>query len=220
MSKLVQKLFGTGKKDGKGPSPQEAIQRLREIEEMLAKKSEFLEKKINEQNAVAKKNARTNKRVALNALKKKHRFDKQLTQIDGTLSTIEFQREGLENASTNTEVFKAMDYAAQALKGAHQGLDIDKVQDVMDDIQDQHELSQEISNAISTPAGFDMDLDEDELNAELEELEQEELDEQLLNVGGTVDVDELPAIPSSDIPVPSKAKAEDDDLRELEAWAS
>ena len=40
--------------------------------------------------------------AALMALKRKKRLEKQLRQIDGTLSTIEFQREALEIANTNT----------------------------------------------------------------------------------------------------------------------
>lgn len=60
--------------------------------------------------------------AALAALKRKKRFEKQLQQIDGTLTTIEFQREALENASTNTEVLKVMGVAAKALKGAHNNL--------------------------------------------------------------------------------------------------
>ena len=60
--------------------------------------------------------------VALQALKRKKRYEKQLQQIDGTLSTIEFQRECLENASTNTEVLKAMGSAAKALKKAHNNM--------------------------------------------------------------------------------------------------
>ena len=57
---------------------------------------------------------------ALNALKRKKRLEKQLQQIDGTLSTIEFQRQALENANTNTEVLNSMKYAANALKQAQQ----------------------------------------------------------------------------------------------------
>ena len=53
-------------------------------------------------------NAKTNKRMALNALKKKKRYDKQLQQIDGTLTTIEQQREALEGANTNTAVLQTM----------------------------------------------------------------------------------------------------------------
>lgn len=57
---------------------------------------------------------------AIMALKRKKRLEKQLQQIDGTLSTIEFQRQALENANTNTEVLKNMSYAAKALKSAQQ----------------------------------------------------------------------------------------------------
>ena len=60
--------------------------------------------------------------VAIAALKRKKRFEKQLAQIDGTLSTIEFQREALENANTNTEVLKIMGVASKSLKVAHQNL--------------------------------------------------------------------------------------------------
>lgn len=60
--------------------------------------------------------------AALNALKRKKRLEKQLNQMDGTISTIEFQREALENAQTNTEVLKNMGFAAKALKAAHQHL--------------------------------------------------------------------------------------------------
>ena len=60
--------------------------------------------------------------VAIAALKRKKRYEKQLQQLDGTMSTIEFQREALENASTNTEVLKVMGDSAKALKHAHKNM--------------------------------------------------------------------------------------------------
>ena len=60
--------------------------------------------------------------AAIQALKRKKRYEKQLGQIDGTLSTIEFQREALENASTNTEVLNVMGDAAVALQAAHKNM--------------------------------------------------------------------------------------------------
>lgn len=59
---LFEKLFGSSGKGGKAPSPQEAIQRLRETEEMLTKKQEFLEKKIEQELLTAKRNGTKNKR--------------------------------------------------------------------------------------------------------------------------------------------------------------
>ncbi|KAM9537066.1 charged multivesicular body protein 4b-like [Salvelinus alpinus] len=217
---LFGKLFGTGGKGDKMTSPQEAIQRLRDTEEMLTKKQEFLEKKIDQELLTAKKNGTKNKRAALQALKRKKRYEQQLGQIDGTLSTIEFQREALENANTNTEVLKNMGFAAKAMKAAHENMDIDKVDDLMQDITEQQELAQEISDAISKPVGFGEEFDVDDLLAELEELEQEELDKNLLEITGTENVP-LPNVPSTFLPVRPAAKEEDeDDMKDLEAWAA
>lgn len=56
------KLFGGGGKGGKAPSPQEAIQKLRETEAMLTKKQDYLEQKIGAELVTAKKNGTKNKR--------------------------------------------------------------------------------------------------------------------------------------------------------------
>ncbi|XP_049895412.1 charged multivesicular body protein 4b [Epinephelus moara] len=218
----IMRLFGGGGKSGKAPTPQEAIQKLRETEEMLAKKQEFLEKKVEQELLTAKKNGTKNKRAALQALKRKKRYEKQLHQIDGTLSTIEFQREALENANTNTEVLKNMSIAAKAMEAAHQHMDINKVDELMADITEQQEVAQEISDVISRPIGFGEEYDEDELMAELEDLEQEELDKNLLEIEGTEDVP-LPSVPSTSLPArPAKKKEEEDedDMADLEAWAA
>lgn len=58
---FMTKLFG-GKKGDKQPTTGEAIQKLRETEEMLIKKQDFLEKKIEQEIAVARKNGTKNKR--------------------------------------------------------------------------------------------------------------------------------------------------------------
>lgn len=58
---LLGKIFGGGK-GAKAPSTQEAIQKLRETEEMLTKKQEHLEKKIEQELQTAKKNGTKNRR--------------------------------------------------------------------------------------------------------------------------------------------------------------
>lgn len=45
-----------------------------------------------------------------------------MQQIDGTLSTIEMQREALEGANTNTAILDVMKDAALALKTVHKDL--------------------------------------------------------------------------------------------------
>ena len=224
------KMF-SGKKGEAAPTTGEAIQKLRETEEMLIKKQNFLEAKVEAETATARKNAKTNKRLALQALKRKKRYDRQLQQIDGTLTTIESQREALEGANTNTAVLTTMGQAAKAMKKAHADMDVDQVHDMMDDIAEQQDVAREISDAISNPVAFGQEFDDDELEAELNDLEaeleedeQEELDRELLKVGGPT-VDSLPEVPAAEPPAkakakPAAAKEEDDDMAELAAWAS
>ena len=53
----------------------------------------------------------------------------------------------------NGQAFQALQSATSALKIVHKELDVDRVQDVMDDLAEQHELSSEIASAISNPVG-------------------------------------------------------------------
>lgn len=224
------KMFG-GKKEV-APSTGEAIQKLRETENMLIKKQEFLESKIEEELNIARKNASKNKRVALQALKKKKRLEKQLQQIDGTLSTIEMQREALESANTNTAVLTTMKNAADALKAAHKNMDVDNVHDMMDDIAEQQDVAREISDAISNPVAFGADLDDEDLERELDELEQEEFDKKVIGIPEPNVA--LPEVPADEMPekIPEKKKAtapasttqenddNDPDMKQLLAWAN
>uniref|UniRef100_A0A1I7XUL5 Charged multivesicular body protein 4b n=1 Tax=Heterorhabditis bacteriophora TaxID=37862 RepID=A0A1I7XUL5_HETBA len=218
---LFGKIFG-GKKQEAAPSTQDAIQKLRETEEMLIKKQDFLEKKVKDEVATAVKHGTKNKRLALHALNRKRQFEKQLNHIDGVLQTIEFQREALENASTNAEVLQVMGGASKALKAAHNNMDIDQVHDLMEDIAEQQEVANEIAEAISNPVGFDRAVDDDDLLRELEQLEQEELDKQLLDVQPTPVA--LPDAPSTDLPSTARYKPtktdHDKDLADLEEWAN
>lgn len=62
---LKMSFFGkifSGKKGEAAPTPSEAIQKLREMEDLLTKKQEFLEKKIEDEIATARKHGTKNKR--------------------------------------------------------------------------------------------------------------------------------------------------------------
>merc|ERR1711972_598843 len=108
-----------------------------------------------------------NKRAALNALKRKKRLEAQLNQIDNTLTTIEFQRESLMNARSNAEILSTMKDSGKAMQGIHKEVNIEKVEDVMDDIQEQQDIAAEISAAISRPIDMPgIDMDDDDLQTD------------------------------------------------------
>ncbi|KAJ2720470.1 ESCRT-III subunit protein snf7 [Coemansia sp. Benny D115] len=216
------KLFFGGSKPK--ASPKDAIITLRENLSMLEKREAHLQTKIDNEVQIARRNATKNKQAALSALKRKRLLESQIEKISGSRMTLETQVMAIEAANVNLETMKAMQKGAEAMKAIHVDLDIDKVDQTMDDIREQMDLANEVSEAISQPQMFGAEMDEDELLNELEELEQEELDKQLLSAERAPVA--LPRIPSSAVrqqqgALPAAAAAaavdedEEDELAEL-----
>uniref|UniRef100_A0A7E5A0F2 Charged multivesicular body protein 4b n=1 Tax=Panagrellus redivivus TaxID=6233 RepID=A0A7E5A0F2_PANRE len=219
---MFGRLFG-GKKAAAGPNPQETIEELRNVEERLLKKQEFLERKIVEEQQKARANATSNKRVAMQALKRKKLHEQEQQRNDGILAKIEQQRLSLENASANVDILKTMGEAAKAMKQVHESHNIDDVHELMEDIAEQQDLANEVAEAISSPTGFANGLDQDDLEAEFAALEDEVLNEQLVNVDPAPAENigaRLPAAPTDKLPSRPVAKKEDDDMADLEQWAA
>ncbi|CAF3127241.1 unnamed protein product [Rotaria sp. Silwood2] len=204
--------FGSKKDDTKNVSSSDAIKRLSDVEEMLNKKQQHLESQIEEEKTTAIRCSKQgNKRGALMALKRKKKFEKTLLQLDGTLTTLETQREYLQNASTNMDVLHVMRQAASALKKTNQNLDVDQVHDLMDDLAEQHSVAEEIANAISSPIGSSDLYNDADLERELELLGEEEIKDDMMKIG-----------PLPDVPIQTttiKTNNQSEELRQLEAWA-
>jgi charged multivesicular body protein 4 len=203
--------FGSKKDDTKNVSSSDAIKRLSDVEEMLNKKQQHLESQIEEEKTTAIRCSKQgNKRGALMALKRKKKYEKTLLQLDGTLTTLETQREYLQNSSTNMDVLRVMRQAASALKKTNQNLDADQVHDLMDDLSEQHSVAEEIANAISSPIGSSDLYNDADLERELELLAQEEIKEDMMKIGP------LPDVPAQTGTI--KLNNQSEELRELEAW--
>ncbi len=100
------------------------------------------------------------------------------------------------------------------MKKIRQETDIDQVDDLMDEIKEEMEMADEISNALAQPVDPLM-ADEDDLLAELQELEAEDVTEQLLEPMKKM---ELPDVPSAALPsIPNATKEEEAELKALEA---
>lgn len=84
---FLSKVFG-GKKGDKQPTTGEAIQKLRETEDMLIKKQEFLEKKIEHEIGVARANGTKNKRGLIHFFSQKTISKPKLFQLRYKLSNV------------------------------------------------------------------------------------------------------------------------------------
>lgn len=171
--------YFTGRKDTKGGA-RDAIVMLRQQVQMLEKKEDHLQRKIEEELKKARANSVSNKAVATAALRRKKAHETELVKLSDTRLQLEMQVNTLESANLNAETMAAMKRGADALKAIHGNLTMNKVDATMESINEQRELANEISEAISNPMGHGIEMDEDELKEELAELEREELDERLM----------------------------------------
>jgi len=187
---------------------------------MLSKREKHLENQIGEQETLARKHVNSNKTAAKAALRRKKQYEHALEQTQGQIMTLEREIYSIETANINKETLEAMKNASKAMKEIHGGLTIDKVDQTMEELRDQHAIVEEIGDAITQSVGAQ--LDEGELDEELEAMQQEELDSQMLGTGQVPVHDKVSAMPAAPQGVKGKAPAvaedeEEEELRKLQA---
>ncbi|KJA30028.1 hypothetical protein HYPSUDRAFT_32070 [Hypholoma sublateritium FD-334 SS-4] len=170
--------FGAGRKDPK-ETARDAIVGLRQQLQMIEKKEEYLQKKIDEEVKKAKANVVSNKAAATAALKRKKMTEQELDRLAGSRLQLEMQVNTLESANLNATTMAAMKKASDALKVIHGNLTIDKVDATMNAMNEQRELATEIADSLANPLNAGIDLDEDELARELDQLQEDELNSRL-----------------------------------------
>ncbi|KAJ4938593.1 hypothetical protein JOQ06_003206 [Pogonophryne albipinna] len=187
---FIGKLLSGGEKLTKPCRPEET-EPLPDREELLGKKREFLKKKIDQEFLFAKTNSRKNRRGALQALKRKRWYEKHLKNID---------------------------CAVKAMRSAHEHMEIvNKLNDVMKEITEEHDLTQDMTETLVSSAGFEVEFDEEELLAELQRLENS-LDESVFNKDAAER--RLPSSASPSQPAMTEEEDIEGDLERLRCWAS
>jgi charged multivesicular body protein 4 len=208
---------GAAKKD----KPKDAILGLRSHLDMLQKRADFLQSQADKEEDKMRENISSNKAAAKQALVRKKAHEASLEHTHAQILTLEKQINAIETANINRETLSAMQSAAKAMEAIHHNLTVEKVDATMDKLRDQNELSNEVMNAIvSNPLG--PEIDEDELEAELEQLQQEKLDEQILSTGNVPVADAVHRMPTAAGREPAKKAPapvddEEEELRRLEA---
>lgn len=208
---------GGGGSSGGGTTA--AIARLRDASETLTKREEHLQFKIDNEIKQAREfSQKSKKREALTCIKRKKMYEKQLEQLSGAKMTLETQRLALENININKETLAAQRDAASAMQAATRSMGgVDAVEDTMDQVEEGLQDAEEIGEAMGRQVNTGIQEDDDELLAELEELEQDDLDASLTQV------EEAPvSMPSAPFSAPSaptkKVMSEEErELAELEA---
>ncbi|XP_067652712.1 charged multivesicular body protein 4b-like [Haliotis asinina] len=213
---MAQRLMLRNQKDE--ISTKGALERLRNLQEFLAKKTDYLEKKIDAETKTALENRGKNKGAALQAMRRLRRYEKQLTQVDGTTASLEVQLEALTSASVNVEVSNCLRLTSEALQRTFGDITADKVVDLRDDAPDRMEDTEETGDNLAKALGGE-EFDDDELLAELEEMSPDDLIHKLTDI-------QLPSDPTEELKAKGDKKSatakeeeeEGKEMRKLAEW--
>eukprot|EP00922_Rhytidocystis_sp_ex-Travisia-forbesii_P007811 GHVS01011565.1.p1 GENE.GHVS01011565.1~~GHVS01011565.1.p1 ORF type:complete len:232 (-),score=66.38 GHVS01011565.1:94-789(-) len=154
-----------------------AIMKNREAIGTLEKRHIHIEKKIQVQENEARQRIHNkDKRGAMLALRRKKMYESELESLENSRLTLEQQIITLESAQTQQVAVGALTTGVQAQKQINNQMNVNKIDKLMEDLQEQQDQQKEVSQVLQQ--GTPM-MDDDELMAELEQLEASELDSQL-----------------------------------------
>ncbi|KAL9254937.1 Vacuolar protein sorting-associated protein 32 homolog 2-like protein [Drosera capensis] len=217
-------MFKSRKKSKQETDPMLSLHKLNETLETLEKKEHVLEKKAAAEIQKAKDFSRAkNKKAALQCLKLKKQIEEQMDRLRNMQLRLHDQIIVLEGAKLTTDTFDTLRSGAAAMKAMNKATNIDELDKTMDEINEQTENMKQIQEALAAPVGAAADFDEDELEAELEELENAGLEQEILKQA-TITTPPMADAPVSNLtsklpikPV-TKLKTEDEDeLASLQA---
>ena len=89
---------------------------------------------------------------ALFCLKRKKLYEAEMAKLQGARITLENQSLALESAAINIQVFKTVELGTKAMKQTRGNIDADKIDELMDDMEEEKDTADQISEAISRPA--------------------------------------------------------------------
>uniref|UniRef100_A0A0N5B300 SNF7 family protein n=1 Tax=Strongyloides papillosus TaxID=174720 RepID=A0A0N5B300_STREA len=225
---MLRRIFGgtSNKKEEQSSSIRESLQKVKECEEMLIKRQNFLEKKVQNEVSIAKSRGKYNRRIALHALRKKKRYEMELERLGGVLTRLNLQRLSLENAIMNISILEVLKDSCRALKHVNESMDVNKIYDIIDETDELNQISNDINMAISRPVKMENEIDDVELLRELGVLENEKFSDNLGRSANNNNINgKFPPVPTHDVTSKKddknkRSKDVEDELDDLRAWAA
>lgn len=143
-------------------------------------------------------------RRAMEVLKRKKMYEGQRDMVAGQQFNIDQASFGIESAKANIQTMAAMKGANQELKRTlKKDLNIDDVDDLADDMAEMMDEFNEVNEALGRNFATPHDIDEADLDAELELLEDEMFEEEAEAVDSTpsyLQTSAMPDLPTTELP--------------------
>ena len=162
----------------------------------IEKRIDALEKQSKTCHANAQEaNGAGQKEKAMMFLRKRAMYDEQIKTNNAMLIKILQQRTALETTMINTSALDVMGQATGAMKAQQTEWSVDRVTNLTDDIHDVMDSQREINDLLKSPLQIGGPSDED-LAAELADMQESSLTKSLTNVPETATAAALPTIPA------------------------
>lgn len=140
-------------------------------------------------------------------MKKKKLYENEMEKIQNVKMTLETQIFHVESSVYNSTTISAMSEGTKTMKKIHAQTGVEKVEDILDEIREEAEFGNELSNAFRQPIDL---MDDDDLLAELEGLSCSP------SVATSSYALPMPTAPTTKVKLQGRQKDDDDDLRRLE----
>jgi len=174
---------------------------LREQIALLEKRKDVIKNKQEDITENAKLKAKNgDKKGALLLLNQRKKNETEMDSMTSSQVLLENQLFTLESAAMNKETFNVLRNGNDAIKQINKGLTPDVIDEIMDDIQETQDTSQQIQTMLNAP--LQTIYEDAELLAELEGLQDEE-EPAVLN---------LPSVPSAPTRLPVIVEEDNDEI--------
>lgn len=196
----MNRLFGKGKPKQPAPTLTDAISSTDSRADSIETKISKLDKELVKYKEQLKKTRnpsaqRMLKQRAMRVLKQKRMYEgqrDQLMQQSFNMEQANFATQTLKDTITTVDAMKA---GVKEMKKQYKKVDIDKIEDIQDEMEDLLEDANEIQESLARSYGMGDDIDDAELEAELDMLGDDfEMD---ADASYLDDADAAPAAPST-----------------------
>ena len=174
----MNRLFGRVKKkapepeadDSPKPTTEDISQKMdTRVTDLQAKVNKCNEELKSYQEKMKQPGGQAYKKQALMALKRRKMYEEQLLSATDQQFNLDQITFAMDSAKVNVETVAAMKAGAESMKKQVAEFDIDELEEMQDDLAELYDEMNEVTQTLSYAVGND--IDENELLAELEELE-------------------------------------------------
>ncbi|KAJ3808413.1 Snf7 family [Lentinula lateritia] len=211
----MNRIFGTSTSKKPKPSLQDAIAstdariasievKVKKLDGELARYKDQMSKLRNGpgKNAIQQR--------ALRTLKQKRMYESQLAQLAQQTFNMESAALTTENMRNTMATVDALQASNKEIKKQYGKINIDKIEDMHDEMEDMLERANEIQESLGRSYAVPDELDEDDLEAELDALQFEEEEEgtsYLADINKVPDFIDEPPVELSETPTHEAMKA-------------